>query len=301
MRKSIFLLLAISAVILCACGDLVLFKQKIEGRDPLSLEGSYVLEIESDNKIVYDTLQIRRVLPYRFIIHSAQVERDSLSYEVGDPRRRGELYQGEIHQMGDDYFVQYQDEQTGKWQIGAFRIRNGHAYFILETLYLDMFNDALVQLVSSGKLKVEKKSERTRADGGEGEDSKYKVYEVGSSPGKIKRMWRRLLRRADKLPIKKLNETSPSEKFEDSDLSGTDGGLLYPNPSSGIVHIEMPTQGNWKAEIFDLNGKRLQSLGFLGNALTWDLSELASGTYFLKVSEQESGEARTFRMVKGLD
>ena len=53
---------------------------------------------------------------------------------------------------------------------------------------------------------------------------------------------------------------------------------VYPNPTSGIVHIDAPEYQNF--EIMDMNGRRILS-GKLENNIDLDLSILIPGAYIL--------------------
>lgn len=298
MRKPIFWLLVFSTLFLCSCGDLVLFNQKIEGRDPVFLEGKYILEIEVEDQVLYDTLDFHRVLPYQFIAYSSLVKQDSQDYKPGHPHRRGEIFQGEIHQKGNDFFIQKKDKESGKWEIGAFRIKNGMASFLFEALYADEYHEVLVNLVKAGKLKVQHESERIYSEDGGSEDSKFTVYEVSSSEKQSIRMWRRILRKSDRLPIRKIEEKAALEGIDKTVVSAISSSLLYPNPSSGMVNLSLRTDSEWQAGLYDLHGKKLREVSFRGSTYVWNLSNMAAGTYFIKVNDVRGGESKTFKMVK---
>jgi hypothetical protein len=66
---------------------------------------------------------------------------------------------------------------------------------------------------------------------------------------------------------------------------------IYPNPSSGIVHIERrnsPTGQNQWITIHDQSGKLVHMQHMLNGISTMDLTKLSKGTYFVKpgLSEQ---------------
>src|SRR5690554_1879256 len=72
---------------------------------------------------------------------------------------------------------------------------------------------------------------------------------------------------------------------------------LYPNPTSGLVHIEA-TQELQSYEVYNLLGQRLLSgnVNVNGN-ININLQELSQGTYIVKVRTQ-SGEVMTSKVVK---
>jgi hypothetical protein len=60
---------------------------------------------------------------------------------------------------------------------------------------------------------------------------------------------------------------------------------LIPNPSTGIVLLELPSQAKSKVLVQDLNGRTLQVAETLGKQqLTLDLRGLASGVYVVRVN-----------------
>ena len=66
--------------------------------------------------------------------------------------------------------------------------------------------------------------------------------------------------------------------------------LIYPNPTSGILHINFNNEHNEVSEIqlFNTLGKRVLRLTSITKSLLLDMSEYEAGVYFLKVSNQES-------------
>lgn len=58
---------------------------------------------------------------------------------------------------------------------------------------------------------------------------------------------------------------------------------FYPNPTDGILNFAIPVNGNY--QITDVSGKLISEGEISGNQL--DLSHLASGTYFLRLNEEQ--------------
>jgi Leucine-rich repeat (LRR) protein len=59
---------------------------------------------------------------------------------------------------------------------------------------------------------------------------------------------------------------------------------IYPNPVTDILHLD--TKENWtKAEIYDISGRIMRSVTLVGQSV--DVSELESGTYFIKLKDGE--------------
>ena len=59
---------------------------------------------------------------------------------------------------------------------------------------------------------------------------------------------------------------------------------IYPNPVKDILNIQS-TSAVQKIEIFDANGRKLQSISMLNNQT--DVSNLSSGVYFVKVYAED--------------
>jgi hypothetical protein len=69
-------------------------------------------------------------------------------------------------------------------------------------------------------------------------------------------------------------------------VAGLDGILIYPNPASHSVTIEMNQSGKSTLELYDVTGRMLQSKTYLSNPaekIVLDLSGVAKGSYNLKV------------------
>lgn len=70
-------------------------------------------------------------------------------------------------------------------------------------------------------------------------------------------------------------------------------GDFYPNPVNGVVQLDVSAtqNGEWMASIYDLRGTNLQQQRFNlttgSNQLTFDVSTLATGTYFVKLENDE--------------
>jgi hypothetical protein len=82
--------------------------------------------------------------------------------------------------------------------------------------------------------------------------------------------------------------------------------LLYPNPTDGILNLDiiLPETSETTVEIFDEAGNRvmypIQEQKHMAGAqeMRFDLSDLQSGTYFLKVSQRGWSEVSGFSLVK---
>ncbi|TRX56160.1 T9SS type A sorting domain-containing protein [Fulvivirga sp. M361] len=73
---------------------------------------------------------------------------------------------------------------------------------------------------------------------------------------------------------------------------------IYPNPSRKFVTVELPQKRkglykNWKLSLVDMQGKVLKKGTFSDSAdLTFDLSDIDAGQYYLKVSDGENSSMK---------
>jgi len=79
---------------------------------------------------------------------------------------------------------------------------------------------------------------------------------------------------------------------EDVQMSGEDYMHCYPNPSSGRVHFELYLQENAHLDIYNSNGKQIDSIYLkAGQDFTvWDGRRLAKGSYIVKLIGEDKKE-----------
>ncbi|MDD5696111.1 MAG: choice-of-anchor J domain-containing protein [Bacteroidales bacterium] len=65
---------------------------------------------------------------------------------------------------------------------------------------------------------------------------------------------------------------------------------LYPNPSDGLVHLDLPT-GKYEAVLYSLQGNMIGRYELSGQYHTLNLSILPKGMYFMHVIDSEKGSA----------
>ena len=70
---------------------------------------------------------------------------------------------------------------------------------------------------------------------------------------------------------------------------------IYPNPTTGLLNIQLPSWDNYDITFTNSNGKKVDSFKFKGFFLTKDISELAEGIYFLNV--KSNFDSFKFRLV----
>ena len=74
---------------------------------------------------------------------------------------------------------------------------------------------------------------------------------------------------------------------------------IYPNPAGAIVNIDIPE--NYKLldiSMFDAKGKLLRTQPNASGLVTFDVNDLATGTYYLQVLNPENKALKTFKLIK---
>lgn len=86
--------------------------------------------------------------------------------------------------------------------------------------------------------------------------------------------------------------------FNFATLSTLDASLellsVYPNPTTNNLYVNMEDNKLLKAEIYDIQGKKLQE----SKQRTINVSRLANGVYFLRITGKEKGGIRTVKFIK---
>ena len=64
--------------------------------------------------------------------------------------------------------------------------------------------------------------------------------------------------------------------------------LVYPNPTNGLVNLSFDTNSFQKLELIDITGKimRTRTIGTLESTINFDISELSSGIYTIRLVGQ---------------
>lgn len=73
----------------------------------------------------------------------------------------------------------------------------------------------------------------------------------------------------------------------------------YPNPAREFLtlKVEHYDKGNLSYQLFDINGKLLESKKITGNESAITMAQFAAGTYFLKVTDHQK-EVKSFKIIK---
>ena len=73
---------------------------------------------------------------------------------------------------------------------------------------------------------------------------------------------------------------------------------VYPNPSTDYLYLTSSDEiSNLSYQLFDMNGKLLQSEKIVGNQTNINMQGLVSATYFVKVS-QGNKTVKSFKIIK---
>jgi hypothetical protein len=96
------------------------------------------------------------------------------------------------------------------------------------------------------------------------------------------------------------NESKTENLFTNEELKGLEFqaiDALYPNPTSGKFSVAFSKAiNNANISIIDVNGKTIQRIKATGNRVDFDLSAVASGSYFVRV--EENGTVITKKVIK---
>ncbi|MDX2249432.1 MAG: T9SS type A sorting domain-containing protein [Bacteroidia bacterium] len=90
------------------------------------------------------------------------------------------------------------------------------------------------------------------------------------------------------IPINPLPAQIVVYQLESTGLANlyNQGVLVYPNPTSGIVTVEMEKNHAFTASVFDMNGKQLRQTSTRAHRLSVDMSSLPAGLYILSVESE---------------
>jgi len=74
---------------------------------------------------------------------------------------------------------------------------------------------------------------------------------------------------------------------------------IYPNPTSELVNIDIPQNYNEiDINMYDVTGKLIKNELNANGKVTFDVSALATGTYYLQVINPKNKQLKTFKLIK---
>ncbi|MEO1713874.1 MAG: fibronectin type III domain-containing protein, partial [Bacteroidota bacterium] len=74
--------------------------------------------------------------------------------------------------------------------------------------------------------------------------------------------------------------------------------ILFPNPASAELQVVMRQMGDYQFEVFDIEGKIMQTGQFLNLGNRLDIAGLSRGVYYLKVWNENTSELEVTRFIK---
>lgn len=91
-----------------------------------------------------------------------------------------------------------------------------------------------------------------------------------------------------------INETFSNEEYlffeYDETLSLSENQpskiTIYPNPASEMITVNLPEKANYEVSINDISGKKIAAYK-LSNTTTFNISQLASGLYIIKIQKED--------------
>jgi len=72
---------------------------------------------------------------------------------------------------------------------------------------------------------------------------------------------------------------------------------LYPNPANDYCNVELYETEKYQFGIFDINGRLVNSGELMGKLNKIDLSDLSSGSYFMRVYPADSEDTETIKLI----
>jgi len=84
------------------------------------------------------------------------------------------------------------------------------------------------------------------------------------------------------LPVETNNAVTTFETLSRGDFAADESVKIYPNPSSGVVNISAATHVQ-SMELYDVQGRLLQSVIINDTAGALNISQRSQGIYFLKI------------------
>ncbi len=92
--------------------------------------------------------------------------------------------------------------------------------------------------------------------------------------------------------------TEVGEPLKINEVSGLNGIELYPNPSKDAVTVKVNANDNFKYELTDITGRTILTTSNANNLNKFDVSNLKTGYYFIKITNLNESKTITKRFVK---
>ena len=104
---------------------------------------------------------------------------------------------------------------------------------------------------------------------------------------------------AQQIDVQLVPEGYVPDSGEAVELFASHQLLVYPDPVGNVMHIR--ADGQWQnaeAMVYDATGRQVMNFNLSGENTSVDVSKLAKGTYFVRVRNSATGEAKTMTIVK---
>ena len=91
-----------------------------------------------------------------------------------------------------------------------------------------------------------------------------------------------------------VNFTTASPDPGPGSIDGVENNImsLCPNPASTMVTLSVAMEGNLTMSLIDMNGRTVGSWQLTDGSLTFDVSNLAKGAYFVRITGEKSTAVR---------
>jgi len=268
MKK--FLFTSVIVLLYCSCGGYPdsYFKEKANGHRTFGLEGTYIFTYKiSDSLTVRDTLRFERIRKNDFLITKLP--------------GKDTIYLGEIVKRRGLYFMNKPSNQKGWWHISAFKFSGDsiYNYWGLEC------NSSYYEEIKEQKL---------FSDYIETENGIYINNSSSETYEAMKFSVMNGMRAGYEEIVVNDNGNKNSDEIEKKEQSYF---LVYPNPVKDNLVIETKSDGNFRVEIIDMNGKVVRSEKFSESFLMMNVGNIPNGNYIVKATEMGNEQQSNFKIV----
>jgi hypothetical protein len=138
-------------------------------------------------------------------------------------------------------------------------------------------------------------------------DTTTKVTLLTYNKTKLKGFYQSII---DSLPVLKIiNIVEDKNEFNQTDTitattsnedleSGTSiVSSVYPNPAVDLFNIEFEEEGNFRVEIYDIEGKKVKSVQVNSDSANISLNGIKHGTYFVKATQLETNKTALIKLM----
>jgi hypothetical protein len=132
-----------------------------------------------------------------------------------------------------------------------------------------------------------------------------KVYRLAYDRLKMEKFYKGVV---DSLPVWKiLKQNNVTVEPRDTSIASSPeivarqtGGMItnvFPNPATEQFTIEFSEEGSFRVELYNTSGQQLKNINLQGRSGVCELNDVKPGIYIVKVTELESKERASFRLM----